>query len=389
MTNLILKRYKVTEGEISPEVKTAVGKLSGTVGILANVLLAVAKFFIGVISGSMAITADALNNTTDAVSSLIALIGFKLSEQPADKEHPYGHARFEYLSALAVSVLIIFIGFELAKSSVSKIIHPTETSITFISVAVLVLSILIKLWLSLFNKRLGKAIDSATLTATSADSRNDVIATSAVLVASLVEHFTSLKIDGYMGLAVALFILYSGIILARDTVSPLLGENATPETKEHIVDYIKSCPKVLGYHDLMVHDYGMGRRFASIHVEMDRSEDPFVCHELIDDMERECKNSHGIELVIHYDPVTTDDPESDMIKEAVVEALKGLDGRISIHDFRMVPGETHTNVIFDAVLPCDAKCTEDEIKEKIESALSCSHNKKFYAVITFDSADFN
>ncbi len=389
MTNLILKRYKGTDGTYNAESKTAIGKLSGAVGIFANVILASAKLVAGVLTGSMAITADALNNLTDAASSLITLLGFKLSEQPADKEHPYGHARFEYLSALAVSVLIIFIGFELAKSSVIKIIEPTATSLTMVSAAILVLSILIKLWLSFFNKKLGTAIVSSTLIATSQDSKNDVIATSAVLVAAIIEQLTDLKIDGWMGLGVALFILYSGIMLAKDTVSPLLGENASPELKEQIVDYIKSCPKVLGYHDLMVHDYGMGRRFASLHVEMDRSVDPFICHELIDDMERECKSSHGVELVIHYDPVITGDPEFDRLKEHVTAEAKKIDSRISIHDFRAVPGDSHTNVIFDMALPSDVKMTQKEITQSLERTLTEAHGKRFYAVITFDSADFN
>ena len=389
MTNLILKHYKTESGDISPESKTAIGKMSGAVGICANILLSAAKLVIGYLTASMAITADALNNLTDAASSLITLIGFKLSEQPADKEHPYGHARFEYLSALAVSVLIIFIGFELAKSSVSKMINPTDTAFTAVSAVVLLLSIAVKAWLCYFNKGLGKAINSATLLATSTDSRNDVIATTAVLIAAITEHFTSLRTDGWMGLAVALFILYSGINLARDTVSPLLGENASPEIKEQIVDYIGSCPKVLGYHDLMVHDYGMGRRFASIHVEMDRQEDPFICHELIDDMERECKRSHGIELVIHYDPVITGDPEFDRLKEEVTRAIKEIDPRITIHDFRAVPGESHTNVIFDAALPSDITRSQEEITAELEGTLTRTHGKKIYAVITFDSADFN
>lgn len=388
MTNIILKRYK-KDGIISPEGKASIGKISGFVGILANIILAVAKFIIGTLTASMSITADALNNLTDAASSVITLIGFKLSEQPADKEHPYGHARFEYLSALAVSVLIIFIGYELGKSSVIKILNPADTSLTLISVIVLLLSIITKLWLSFFNKKLGRAINSPALIATSTDSRNDVIATAAVLTAAVIEYFTKFRTDGFMGLAVAIFILYSGVTLARETVSPLLGENASPELKENIVDYISSCPKVLGYHDLMVHDYGMGRRFASLHVEMDRSEDPFVCHELIDDMERECKRSHGVELVIHYDPVITGDAVLDSLKAEVCGILTAIDSRITIHDFRAVLGDSHTNIIFDAVLPSDIKVTPAEITEEIENSLSKHYNKKYYAVITFDSADFN
>ncbi len=379
MTNYILNHYS----------KTAIGKLSGIVGICVNILLAAAKFFIGTISGSMAITADALNNLTDAGSSVLTLVGFKLTERPADKEHPYGHARFEYLTALAVSVLIIFIGFELAKSSISKIITPAETVISAVSVTVLLLSVAAKLWLSFFNRKLGQGIGSSALIATSEDSRNDVIATSVVLVASLIEHFTSLKIDGYMGLLVAIFILYSGIMLAKDTVSPLLGENASPELKAQIVDYISSCPKVLGYHDLMVHDYGMGRRFASLHVEMDSKEDPFAAHELIDDMERECKESHGIELVIHYDPIVANDPETDCLRQEVLDILKEIDTRLSLHDFRTVPGEGHTNIIFDAVLPSGLTIGHSEIKERVESVLSEVHSTRYYAVITFDSEDFN
>lgn len=387
MTRLILKKYK--DNLDTQQTKASIGKLSGAVGICANMLLAVAKLFAGTLSGSVSITADALNNFTDAASSLITLVGFKLSEQPADDEHPYGHARFEYLSALAVSVLIIFIGFELAKTSIGKIINPTATTLSLVSGAILVTSIIVKLWLSYFNKVLGRAIDSATLVASSADSRNDVIATLAVLVASLVEHFTSFKIDGFMGLAVAIFILYSGITLAKDTISPLLGENATPELKEEIVDYVSSCPKVLGYHDLMVHDYGMGRRFASLHVEMDKNEDPILCHELIDDMERECKKSHGVELVIHYDPVTIDDPIFDLLREHSLEALKSIDDRITLHDFRVVIGEGHTNVVFDAVIPSDLKCNKDDIKLCVEKTLEDKNDKKFYAVITYDLIAFN
>ena len=389
MTGYILNRYRSPDGSCTASAKTAIGKLSGTVGIIANIALAAGKLIAGILTGSMAITADALNNFTDAASSLITLIGFKLSEQPADKEHPYGHARFEYLSALAVSVLIIFIGFELAKSSVSKIITPTDTHLTLVSSVILGASILVKLWLAYFNRRLGKATASATLIATSADSRNDVIATTVVLISAVIEHFTSFRTDGWMGLAVALFILYSGIMLARDTVSPLLGENASPELKEQIVDYIKSCPKVLGYHDLMVHDYGMGRRFASLHVEMDRSEDPIACHELIDDMERECKRSHGVELVIHYDPVTTNDPELDTLRDEVCSLLKTLDGHISIHDFRIVRGDSHTNIIFDAAIPSTVKTPHSDITKTVEDGLCRAHNKCYYAVITFDSADFN
>lgn len=384
MTSLLMKIFVK-----DPENRTAVGNLSGVVGIASNIVLAVFKLIIGTLSASVAITADAMNNLSDAASSVITLVGFKLAAQPADKDHPYGHQRAEYLSALAVSAVIIIIGFELAKTSVTKIISPTDTAFSGALVAVLAFSILLKLWLSVFNKTLGKKIRSSALLAASADSRNDVIATLAVLVSATVEHFTDLKLDGIMGLLVALFILYSGIKLAKETISPLLGEGASEEIKELIVDYVSSSPKVLGFHDLMVHDYGAACRFASLHVEMDKDEDPLVCHELIDDMERECLTSHGINLVIHYDPVVTNDPKLDRMKHLVLSVLKVRDERLSIHDFRMVPGEGHTNLIFDISLPSDLRGEENAIKHSLDNALSEIDNTRYYTVITFDTAEFN
>ena len=306
MTNLLLRLFVKDAGRTEDsKTRAAIGKLSGTVGIVCNLLLSAGKMTAGALSGSVSITADALNNLSDAASSIVTLAGFKLAEKPADSHHPYGHARFEYLSGLAVAVLILFIGFELGKTSVIKIITPAAVEFSAVTMLVLAASIAVKLWMFLFNRKLGKMIDSSALAATAADSRNDCLATGAVLIASIVEYFTHWQIDGWMGFGVALFILYSGLNLAKETVSPLLGEAADPALRQLIVDYIEACPKVLGYHDLMVHDYGPGQRFASIHVEMDQREDALVCHELIDDMERECLHSHGIHLVIHYDPVVT------------------------------------------------------------------------------------
>ena len=365
------------------------GRLAGTVGIVANAVLFAMKLVVGTLAGSVSITADALNNLSDASSSVVTLLGFKLAEKPADADHPYGHARYEYLSGLAVAAMILFIGFELAKSSVEKILNPQAVDFTWITGGVLLVSMGIKLWLSLFNRRLGRKIQSETLLATAADSRNDVIATGAVLLSGLVERFTGARIDGFMGLAVAIFILYSGIGLARDTISPLLGEAAGPELREQILDQIRSEPRVLGYHDLMVHDYGPGRRFASVHVEMDRREDPLVCHELIDDLERECYESHGIHLVIHYDPVITDDPELDRAKEMVGHALRSIDSRLSLHDFRMVQGSGHTNLIFDVALPEDLMSRKGEIKTRLDQSLNRDAQCTYFTVITFDPAAFN
>ena len=390
MTDLLLRLFvRHPEKKDDPRTRAAVGKLSGAVGIACNLLLSVGKMIAGALSGSMSITADALNNLSDAASSIVTLLGFKLAEKPADADHPYGHARFEYLSGLAVAVLILFIGFELGKSSVIKIITPTAVEYSAVTAVVLIVSIAVKLWMCLFNTKLGKMIGSSTLTATAADSRNDVIATGAVLLAAVVEYFTHWQIDGFMGLGVALFILYSGLNLAKETISPLLGEAADPALRQLIVDYIEASPKVLGYHDLMVHDYGPGQRFASIHVEMDQREDPLVCHELIDDMERECLNSHGIHLVIHYDPVVTNDPELDRMRQLVLAILHVKDARLSIHDFRMVPGAGHTNLIFDVALPADLLGQEKTIQSALEAALNDLGNGKYYTVITFDPEAFN
>ena len=387
MTNLLLRLFvKDHENTSDPGVRAKIGSMSGAVGILCNVLLFGFKLLAALLSGSVSIMADALNNLSDASGSIVTLVGFRLADRPADDKHPYGHARFEYLSGLAVSVLIILIGFELAKSSLDKILHPAAVEFTWVTAVVLIASVGVKFWMFLFNRSLGNRIHSASLHATAADSRNDCIATSAVLLAAVVERLTSLRVDGWMGIAVAVFILYSGWNLARETISPLLGENADEELRRKIVDYIASQPRVLGYHDLMVHDYGPGQRFASLHVEMDKNEDPLACHELIDDMERECLKSHNVHLVIHYDPVVTDDPELTRLREAVKSLLAIKDPRLTIHDFRMVPGEGHTNLIFDVALPLELRGQENELKEALEQALSALDGRRYYCVITFDMA---
>lgn len=369
--------------------RNKIGKTSGLVGILCNLLLAGSKLVVGILASSVSIVADALNNLSDAASSIVTLLGFKMAEKPADAEHPYGHARYEYLSGLVVAMMIVVIGFELGKSSVEKILNPASVKITVITGCVLMLSIAVKMWLYLFNMKMGRKIQSNTLIATAQDSRNDVITTSVVLITAVIEYATSWQIDGYIGLAVAVFILYSGLNLAKQTVSPLLGEGANQELQEMLVDYIKECPKVLGCHDLMVHDYGPGQRFASIHVEMDKDEDPLICHELLDDMERECLKNHGVHLVIHYDPVVTDDPELDRMRHMVTTILKFKDERISIHDFRMVPGQGNTNLIFDISLPVELMGQENTIKSSLETALNELDEKTYHAVITFDLEAFN
>ena len=390
MTKLLLRLFvKDHENTESTAVRTAMGTLSGAVGILCNLLLAALKLLAGAMSGSLAITVDALNNLSDATGSIVTLIGFRLAGKPADEHHPYGHARLEYLSGLAVAVLILFIGAETARSSVLKILNPTQVVFSWLTVGILLASIGIKLWMSVFNTGLGRSIRSSALLAAAADSRNDCVATAAVLLSSLVGQLTDQPVDGMMGLAVAVFILHSGWNMAKETVSPLLGESTDPELRQKIVDYIERQPKVLGFHDLMVHDYGAGQRFASIHVEMDKNEDPLLCHELIDDMERECLCSHNIHLVIHYDPVVTDDPELNRMRTLVAAILQMKNPQLSIHDFRMVPGAGHTNLIFDVALPAALRGQEEQIQTSLEKALNGMGQGVYYTVITFDNADCN
>ncbi|MDD6839592.1 MAG: cation diffusion facilitator family transporter, partial [Clostridiales bacterium] len=312
-------------------IRARIGKMSGAVGIICNCLLAAGKLIVGHMTSSMSITADGLNNLSDGASSIVTLLGFKLAEKPADRKHPYGHARIEYIAGLTVAVMILFIGLELGKSSVQKFINPEPIEFSLTAVWVLCASILVKLFMMLFNLKMGRRINSNALLATAADSRNDVMTTSAVLAASIVEHLYDVRIDGVMGIAVSLFILYSGVKLAGETMSPLLGEGANPELQKQITDYINGCPMVLGCHDLMVHDYGPGRRYASIHVEIDKNEDPMACHARIDEMERECLKNYGTHLVIHYDPVVTDDPEVNSTKKLVNTIIKVRDSRLTIH----------------------------------------------------------
>ena len=385
MTELLLRIFVPgAEEPQSPAVRSAVGKLSGAVGIGCNLLLFSVKLLAGILSGSVAITADALNNLSDATSSVVTLLGFKLAERPADEHHPYGHARYEYLSGLAVAAIIIVIGFELAKTSAEKIIRPTAVEFSALTVLILCGCVALKLWMAQFNKKLGRMIGSGALEAVAADCRNDCLATGAVLLSGLLQRVTHWNADGVMGLAVAVFILYSGWNLAKSTVSPLLGEGADPKLQAQIADFISANPKVLGYHDLMVHDYGPNQRFASLHVEMDKDEDPLLCHEIIDELERQCLRNYGVHLVIHYDPVVTDDPELERMRTLVAAVLRMRDAHITVHDFRMMPGEAHTNLIFDVALPLDLQGQEQSIRDALEEALNHLCDRTYRTVITFD-----
>ena len=377
-----------TDGS-DPKLRAAAGRRSGNLGILANALLFAGKIAVGTVSGSVAITADALNNLSDAASSAVTSLAFRLAEKPADEHHPYGHARYEYLSALAVAVMILIIGFELAKSSVEKILSPVELRFSWATVLVLVMSIAVKLALWLVNSRLGRAIRSDAILAAGADSRNDCLATGAVLLSTLVSRFFGVNIDGWAGLGVAVFILFSGWGMARETISPLLGENASPELQEQIVEALRGSDKILGWHDLMVHDYGPGQRFASVHVEMDKNEDPLLCHTIIDGIERRCLEEHRVHLVIHYDPIVTDDAELNEMRRQVSLVLRSMDEGISIHDFRLHRLEEQTNLIFDMTLPRSMAGREAQIKRQLDTAINLHSKTAYYTVITFDSPGFS
>ena len=385
MTRLLLKRFIKKKGTAARE---EIGKLSGIVGIACNAVLFAAKLVVGILSGSVSVTADAMNNLTDAASAVVTLIGFKLAGRPADSEHPYGHARYEYLAGLTVAALILVIGGELAVTSIEKIFSPEPMRLSLLLGGVLLGAIVIKVWLSLFNRKLGRQIDSKVLIATAADSANDAIATGAVLLAAFVEGVTHWPVDGYVGLGVAVFIIRSGILQAKQTVSPLLGEAASPVLRQEIVAVVTSDPRVLGYHDLMVHDYGPGQRFASIHVEMDQKEDPLLCHEIIDDLERACLEKHNVHLVIHYDPVVVGDAELEQVRCRVCAILAQMDDRLTVHDFRMVKGVGHSNLIFDISLPLDLRGQEMPIKHQLESALTQQGQGTYNTVITFDPGEF-
>ena len=382
LLRLFIKDYQNTE---DPAVRGACGKLAGIVGIVCNLLLFAGKLLAGTLSGSVSITADAVNNLSDASSSLVTLLGFKMAERPADAEHPYGHARMEYLSGLLVAILILIIGVELGKSSIQKILHPEAVEFSVLTLCILVGSILMKLWMCLFCRKLGKRIQPTTLEATAADSRNDVITTAAVLLGCLAGHFFHWRIDGWVGALVAVFILASGWSIAKETISPLLGKQADPELVQRISRLVLSHEKILGIHDLMVHDYGPGQCFASVHAEMDMHEDPLMCHDILDDVERDAMRELRVHLVIHYDPIVTDDDELNHMRTLVQKELAAIDPRLSMHDFRMVRGPQHTNLIFDLAVPYSMSDKTAELKRRIDECVQFE-DSKYYTVITFDHA---
>ena len=363
--------------------RTRAGALAGVVGLLCNLLLCVSKFAAGLLSGSVSIMADAVNNLSDAASSIITLVGFKLGGKPADREHPFGHARMEYLAGLSVSLLIMAIGVELARTSFEKILHPSPVTFSLLAIGILAASILVKLWMSRFYALMAKQIDSTTLVAAGMDSRNDVLTTAAVLVAAVLAKLTGLDLDGWMGLAVALFILWGGVGIIKDTINPIRGEAPDPELVDRLDAKILSYEGVLGLHDLMVHDYGPTRRFASVHVEMNAADNVMHCHDIVDNIERAVLAEDGIHLVVHMDPISNDDSEIVRCRTIAADVARSVDERLTIHDFRMVQGDDHTNFIFDVVVPAGFDLPQSTLKKRIADELH-RQDDSFFAVITVD-----
>lgn len=374
-----IKNYQDTK---NVNVRTSVGKLSGIVGILNNLFLFVIKFLIGTIVHSVSIQADGVNNLTDAGSNIISILSFHLSNKPADKDHPFGHERTETIASLFVGILILVLGFETAKESISKVIHPGSIDFRIASVIILLISIMVKFWMYAYNKKLSKEYDSSLLEATALDSISDVCGTTAVLVSTLLSSVLHFNLDGYMGIVVSGIILYGAYGLLRDMINSLIGEAPDPELVHNIVDMIIAHPVILGVHDMILHNYGPNKIFASAHVEVDSSKDIFETHDHIDNIEREVKENMNIDLVLHMDPVKVNDPETELYRAKVVEAIHQIDPKWGFHDFRIVSGPTHANLVFDLVIPFEEKYTQEEIEEMLLKHIES--DKKIYLVLTID-----
>ena len=374
-----IKNYQDTK---DANVRTSVGKLSGIVGILNNLFLFVIKFVIGTIVHSVSIQADGVNNLTDAGSNIISILSFHFANKPADKDHPFGHERTETIASLFVGILILVLGFETVKESISKVIHPGSIDFRVASVIILLVSIVVKFWMYTYNKKLSKTYDSSLLEASALDSISDMCGTMAVLVSTLLSPVLHFNLDGYMGIVVSGIILYGAYGLLRDMINSLIGEAPDPELVHNIVDMIMAHPAILGVHDMMLHNYGPNKIFASAHVEVDSSKDIFETHDHIDNIEREVKENMNIDLVLHMDPVKVNDPETELYREKVVKAIHQIDPKWGFHDFRIVSGPTHVNLVFDLVIPFEEKYTQEEIEAMLLKHIQS--DKKIYLVLTID-----
>lgn len=386
MTNFLIKHFIPNASDVkSPAVRQRYGVVSGVVGILCNALLCTAKIAAGLLTGAVSIVADGINNLSDGGSCLVSLLGFKMAGKPADDKHPFGHGRIEYVAGLIVSFIIVLMGVELAKTSLDKIFHPEEISFSWITPAVLGISILVKLWMCFFNRKMGDKIDSAVLRATAMDSLSDVAATSAVLAGFVIGYWARVNLDGYLGVLVALFILYTGVSTAKGTLDLLLGEAPDPEFVKQIQQEVLSYPEIIGVHDLIVHNYGPGHSVVSLHAEVPCDVDILKIHDTIDNAERDLKKKLDCEVVIHMDPIITDDKETNEIHQKLSSIVRLLDSRVTIHDFRMVKGPTHTNLIFDIVVPHQFRLTDDQVVESLRQAVKAL-DARYEIVVNVDKA---
>lgn len=384
MVSLLARFFiKDSDNTFSPTVRQAYGVLCGSVGIFLNILLFAGKFLAGIVSNSIAVTADAFNNLSDAGSSLITLVGFKMAGQKPDPDHPFGHGRIEYLSGLFVSVAILFMAFELLQSSIDKILHPQKVEFSILTIVILLASIAVKLYMAYYNQKISKKIDSAAMKATATDSLSDTLATTVVLIATLTGHFTGLLIDGYCGILVGLFIFYAGYNAAKDTISPLLGQPPQPEFVQNVEDIVMSYEHVLGIHDMIVHDYGPGRVMLSLHAEVPSDGNLLILHDMIDNIEHRLHDELNCEAVIHMDPIITDDEQTNHMKELVTKLLANAYPEICFHDFRIVKGPTHTNILFDIVVPFGYAKSDDEITNYLKQEIQ-RIDGTYFAVIMVD-----
>lgn len=386
MTNFLIKHFIPNASDVkSPAVRQRYGVVSGVVCILCNALLCTAKIAAGLLTGAVSIVADGINNLSDGGSCVVSLLGFKMAGKPADDKHPFGHGRIEYVAGLIVSFIIVLMGVELAKTSLDKIFHPEEISFSWITPAVLGISILVKLWMCFFNRKMGDKIDSAVLRATAMDSLSDVAATSAVLAGFVIGYWARVNLDGYLGVLVALFILYTGVSTAKGTLDLLLGEAPDPEFVKQIQQEVLSYPEIIGVHDLIVHNYGPGHSVVSLHAEVPCDVDILKIHDTIDNAERDLKKKFDCEVVIHMDPIITDDKETNEIHQKLSSIVRLLDSRVTIHDFRMVKGPTHTNLIFDIVVPHQFRLTDDQVVESLRQAVKAL-DARYEIVVNVDKA---
>ena len=384
MTKLLIRLFVKNYDEINDDkVRWNYGRLSSFVGIFSNILLFLVKFIIGSISNSIAITSDAFNNLSDCVSCIITLFGYHLASKPADKDHPFGHGRMEYIISIIISFLIFMVGIELLKSSFNKIISPEPVEFSLFILIIMLLTVLVKVWMFLFNRYLGNKINNSAMVATSKDSLNDCIATSVAIVSLILSNYIDLPIDGIMGIFVSLFILYSGYGILKDTLDDLLGKPADREVVTKINELIMEDPHIIGIHDLIIHDYGPGKSIGSCHVEVNAHDSFIAVHDVVDQIEKKIQEELHIMMTLHMDPIDNDDKLTNEYKQMILDIIKKIDKNLSIHDFRIVSGPSHTNLIFDCVIPFDSELTEDKLKQLIDDELA-KKDKKFFTVITFD-----